>query len=128
MSNARVLLRGHVNKARLLCLLVLPVILAAAAGNTSAPAHRTGGSAQPAPARVVESYSGLPLAFEANSGQTDPQVKFLSRGAGYTLSLTSNEAVLTLAQFRGKRQAHQLQHPCSSKIGLRSKRHGACFA
>jgi hypothetical protein len=44
----------------------------------------------------VESYGKLPLAFEANQGQSDPQVKFLSRGAGYSLSLTSNEAVLGL--------------------------------
>src|SRR5215471_1019847 len=38
----------------------------------------------------------LPLAFEPNTGQTDPQVKFLSRGNGYTLFLTKDEAVLAL--------------------------------
>jgi Beta-propeller repeat/HYDIN/CFA65/VesB-like, Ig-like domain len=42
------------------------------------------------------SYSHLPLSFELNQGQTDPQVKFLARGAGYTLFLASDEAVLTL--------------------------------
>src|SRR5213080_3602021 len=47
-------------------------------------------------ARIVEGYGKLPLAFEANQGQSDPQVKFLSRGAGYSLFLTSNEAVLAL--------------------------------
>jgi len=47
-------------------------------------------------ARVNETYSKLSLSFEANSGQTDPRVKFLSRGRGYTLFLTSDEAVLTL--------------------------------
>jgi len=55
--------------------------------------------AQPEPgrsARLVEAYGRLPLAFEANRGQTDPQVKFLSRGAGYTLFLTGDEAVLAL--------------------------------
>ena len=36
----------------------------------------------------------LPMAFEANEGQTDPQVSFVSRGPGYTLFLTSSEAVL----------------------------------
>jgi len=41
-------------------------------------------------------YGKLPLSFERNRGQTDAQVKFLSRGSGYTLFLTSNEAVLTL--------------------------------
>jgi hypothetical protein len=39
---------------------------------------------------------GVPLSFEANQGQTDSQVKFLSRGDGYSLFLTSYEAVFTL--------------------------------
>ena len=36
------------------------------------------------------------MSFEANKGQTDEKVKFLSRGSGYTLFLTSTEAVLSL--------------------------------
>ena len=45
----------------------------------------------------AETYGKLPLAFEANSGQTSDDVKFLSRGQGYTLFLTrSAEAVLVL--------------------------------
>src|SRR5713226_4478090 len=36
----------------------------------------------------------LPLFFEANQGQTDPRVRFLSRGSGYTLFLTPTETVL----------------------------------
>ena len=47
-------------------------------------------------ARLLESYGKLPLSFELNRGQTDPHVKFLSRGSGYALFLTGNEAVLTL--------------------------------
>ena len=42
------------------------------------------------------SYGKLPLSFEANQGQTDAQVQFLSRGAGYTLFLTPTSAVLSL--------------------------------
>ena len=49
-----------------------------------------------AQSKVVESYGRLPLSFEANQGQTDAQVKFLSRASGYTLFLTGDEAVLTL--------------------------------
>lgn len=37
------------------------------------------------------------MSFEANQGQTDSRVKFLSRGTGYTLFLTSSEAVLALS-------------------------------
>src|SRR5437764_422727 len=47
--------------------------------------------------RVGEAYGRLPLTFEANQGQTDAQVDFLSRGSGYTLFLTPAEAVLSLA-------------------------------
>jgi hypothetical protein len=39
-------------------------------------------------ARVGEQYGKLPLAFEANKGQTDERVDFLARGRGYTLFLT----------------------------------------
>jgi hypothetical protein len=46
--------------------------------------------------RLVASYAKLPLSFEANGGQTDRRVKFLSRGRGYTLFLTDREAVLAL--------------------------------
>jgi len=42
------------------------------------------------------SYAKRPMAFEANRGQTDAQVKYLARGSGYTLFLTSREAVLRM--------------------------------
>jgi hypothetical protein len=44
--------------------------------------------------RSVEAIGQFPLSFEANAGQADRQVRFLSRGPGYTLFLTSDEAVL----------------------------------
>jgi hypothetical protein len=44
-----------------------------------------------------ELYGKLPLMFEANRGQSDEKVKFISRGNGYSLFLTSSEAVLALA-------------------------------
>jgi hypothetical protein len=46
--------------------------------------------------RLIQSYGKMPLSFEANQGQTDPKVKFLSRGSGYSLFLTASEAVLKL--------------------------------
>ena len=48
--------------------------------------------------RLLDTYARLPLAFEPNRGQTDPRVKFLSRGKGYTLFLTSTEAVIGFGQ------------------------------
>jgi len=53
-------------------------------------------------------YGSLPLGFEPNRGQTDPAVRFLSRGAGYGLFLTADGAVLAL---RGEtREAHGAGH------------------
>ena len=47
-------------------------------------------------ARVNSAYGKLPLSFEANQGQTDRRVRFLSHGSGYSLFLTPHEAVLSL--------------------------------
>src|SRR5215468_12143782 len=47
-------------------------------------------------AKIIESYGKLPLTFEANQGQSDHEVKFLSRGPGYELLLTPTEAVLSV--------------------------------
>jgi Beta-propeller repeat len=57
--------------------------------------------AQPERADETEvriAYGTLPLGFEPNVGQTDPDVKFLARGRSYALFLTAQEAVLTLSK------------------------------
>lgn len=41
-------------------------------------------------------YGHLPLLFEKNLGQTAPAVQYLARGAGYSLFLAGDEAVLSL--------------------------------
>ena len=73
--------------------------IALAAAITPAVAFRlmpTAHTGQSGRMRIIESYGKLPLSFEANQGQTDPQVRFLSRGSGYTLFLTPTEVVLAL--------------------------------
>ncbi len=47
-------------------------------------------------ARITDSYSKLPLSFEANRGQTDSSIRFISRGQGYSMLLTAMEAHLIL--------------------------------
>lgn len=46
--------------------------------------------------QVRATYARLPLSFEANQGQADSEVKFLSRGNGYQLKLKVMEAELEL--------------------------------
>jgi hypothetical protein len=54
------------------------------------------GSAAATPMVTASAYGQLPLSFEPNQGQTAPEVRFLSRGPGYQLFLTVEEAVLAL--------------------------------
>src|SRR5271163_1828849 len=44
--------------------------------------------------KLAASAIKLPLFFEANAGQTDPSVQFLTRSGGYTMFLTPTETVL----------------------------------
>ena len=83
---------------------------------SSTPANRATG--MPGQARFVESYGKLPLSFEANQGQTDSQIRFLSRGRGYTLFLTANEAVLSLRSK--KRPIAQHSFPVASLLQKRT--------
>lgn len=89
------------------CLLLIALLFGAAL------LQRDGGvgfTAQPrSQARWANLYAALPLSFEANHGQTDPSVCFLSRGRGYALFLTGREAVLTLA------------NPSSASVGQQSR-------
>jgi hypothetical protein len=55
-------------------------------------------NARPDRERISEVYGQLPLQFEANQGQDDPSVKFLSRGPGYGVFLTPTEVVLVLSK------------------------------
>jgi Beta-propeller repeat len=85
-----------------LTLSILSVGQAVSLSENQAPAAIQGNSAATKPDlnALAEDYGKLPLSFEANNGQTDARVKFLSRGRGYTLFLTGNEAVLALPKAR----------------------------
>ena len=61
------------------------------------------------PASVKSAYGNLPLSFELNKGQTDEAVKFLARSSGYTLFLTSNEAVLRFQNQQKSSEASTLR-------------------
>ena len=78
--------------------LFLSALLASSSvGAFSVPAGSDSlGPFSPRQTNVVESFGKLPLSFEANRGQADKSVRFLSRGAGYGLYLTGEELVLAL--------------------------------
>jgi hypothetical protein len=67
----------------------LIVVLSVAIQLCSAQQSARGAQASP-------NYGRMPLTFEPSQGQTDPQVKFLSRGKGYTAFLMAGGMVLSL--------------------------------
>ena len=68
------------------------------AGTSPGPTPTTSAKAKAAApaARLERSLTRLPASFEVNAGQADARVKFISRGAGHTLLLTSEGATLAL--------------------------------
>jgi hypothetical protein len=78
------------SRAVLSAVTLLAALTVSAAQQTSLPPTGTQSKA------AVSGYAKLPLAFEANRGQTDPSVKFLSRGTGYSVFLTGGGMVLAL--------------------------------
>ena len=81
-----------------LMLLLVGGLICGPAAAQSVPTAKSSTAEPFQKSKLAEDYGRLPLSFEINHGQTDPQVKFLSRGAGQTLFLTSNEAVFAFSK------------------------------
>lgn len=112
------------------------VVGASGAAFHFAPAARLSSDRGPQPVtRKAVSTVSLPLFFEPNQGQTDPQVKFLARGSGYGLFLTADEAVLELqhsapspfgsGQAKNSHQPSAVSTPHSAPSVIRMRLDGA---
>ncbi len=88
--------RGFILVASVALVAMLAQRLGAAASQDGQRPTATQMESAQAKFHVVDLYAKQPLSFERNDGQTDAQVKFISRGDRYTLFLTSAEAVLAL--------------------------------
>ncbi|MGV3721523.1 MAG: SBBP repeat-containing protein [Actinomycetota bacterium] len=88
---------------------MLAGVLTLASGLTVGQRSATARESAPARERVIGAYSNLPLCFEANEGQSDSRVRFLSRGSGYALFLTEDEAVLSLRKGKKGAKPHVLR-------------------
>jgi len=69
--------------------------------------------------KLLENYGQIPLSFEPNAGQTDARVKFLSRGPGYTVFLTNDEAVLSLSGSSKGKQGSSAESAALPLAGFR---------
>ena len=87
-----------------------PVTTAETPARSSSPANES------TRRTVIEQSKQLPLSFEVNQGQQDARVKFLSRGNGYGLFLTPEEAVMVLGKSarRGKRDDLRTTRPVAN--------------
>lgn len=119
---------GFSSRRRYVALLLAMVVGTGAAFYLAPGAHLANADPlQPGTRKAVSSVS-LPLFFEPNLGQTDPQVKFLARGSGYGLFLTADEAVLELQPSApspfGSGQAKNSHQPSASAV-IRMRLEGA---
>ncbi|HEY7835658.1 MAG TPA: SBBP repeat-containing protein [Ktedonobacterales bacterium] len=90
--------RGSVTPALValgLVLLLAPTLIGAGGMSHLDAAHR-GALAASQDAGVASNVGQLPLAFELNAGQAAAPVRFLAHGTGYTLGLTTSQALLAL--------------------------------
>jgi hypothetical protein len=69
--------------------------------------------------KLAASAIQLPLFFEANRGQTDPNVRYVARGNGYTMFLTPSETVLV--QEKTKKGSNDKFSPGSGLLRTNAK-------
>jgi len=69
------------------------------------------------PSRLLETYSKLPLRFEASDGQADGQAKFTAHAGKYSLFLTSAEAILALKHASVRMRVAEA-NPAAPVIGV----------
>ena len=58
-------------------------------------------------ATTAHLYQSAPISFESNQGQAGPRVKFLSRGAGYSLFLSPGRAELAVREAAAPQSQNQ---------------------
>jgi Bacterial Ig-like domain (group 3)/Beta-propeller repeat len=75
--------------------------------------------------KILQIYGNLPLSFEANRGQTDSRVRFVSRSAGYTLFLTGDEAVLALSGNTTNKDKSTIVGHLAPKPGIAARKDGS---
>ncbi len=74
-----------------------PGMISATAAHPSTVSAPTKNSSPANASQLRQNYGQLPLSFEANVGQADPSVQFLTHGPGYGLYLTGSEAVMVVS-------------------------------
>ena len=112
-------------------LLVLTVAAAMTAGSVRAAEHRTApDAARPAvPPAVRSMLSDLPAGYDANEGQFDPSVRFVTHGGGVVAWLRDGEVVLVLGtDDPGTAASSPRPHPATKSVGVVRMRFGGAVS
>lgn len=94
-------------------LIVLTLPIAHSASSDRTPAKPTASAMQGGASRAA--LLTLPLAFEANRGQTDALVDYFARGPGYTVFLAGGDAVLHLKLEASPKRPQQRTLPSGAR-------------
>jgi len=105
----------------LLCLATVAFV------SVAAQSQQTSTSNDSSKRQALATFRSLnrPLSFEVNQGQADKSARFLSRGPGYQLLLTPNEAVVSVAKPRQSDPSHHQVEQFESPEILHVKLQGA---
>lgn len=94
MSLRRILRRASGLLVLGICMQIASVLPQGGLSAQTAPNAANSPSSAQEQKNIAASAIKMPLFFEANAGQTDPSVRFLTRSGGYTMFLTPTETVL----------------------------------
>lgn len=112
-------MRIHTNTCFSPASLFAVLLLAVGGSNGFAAAIAPAGTPAIAPGadktQLMKNYGKLPLSFEANHGQAAKDVKFVSRGSGYAIYLTAQEAVLAL--HKSEDNAARYRNALKTRLG-----------
>lgn len=68
---------------------------------------------------LKSNYASQPLAFEPNLGQSDPHAKYVARGRGYSLFLTSNAAYFAIPFTARQKEEKRSEAGKASRLARR---------
>ena len=88
---SQIMIHASVRRCRALPLLIFLLVW----GGSLSFAHTFPADGSP---KVAGRFTSLPIGFEVNGGQSDPAVRFLARGASYSIFFRDDRADILLAE------------------------------
>ena len=68
---------------------------------------------------LAVNYGNMPLAFEGNQGQLEPDIEFMARGSGYNLYLATSSVAMLLYQPPHVTENSSIQKPLPFRLRMK---------